>query len=300
MKKTSYLKFLYQNIPFKRNTFEFIRYFYTPSTKIYRHLFFAGKFKIKVNDTFFYMNHYNNHGFIIEDSLFWEGLDKKYECKSLNIWRKLAQKSNVVFDIGANTGLYSLLAQVVSPESDIYGFEPVGKIYDKFVANCQINQYKIKCEQLALSNQTGEVIFYDLPVLNNYSASLNKDFSDIHHAQLIDQRIELKVKAMTLKDYIESNKIDRIDLMKIDVETFEPQVLEGMDIYLEKFRPAMLIEILKDEIGERVEAIVNGLGYLYFLIDESKGIKQQNHIIAQNKSNYLLCSHEQAQYLSLI
>lgn len=39
-----------------------------------------------------------------------------------------------------------------------------------------------------------------------------------------------------------------MDLMKIDVEGYEPQVLEGMGKYLALMKPAMLIEILSNEV----------------------------------------------------
>lgn len=43
--------------------------------------------------------------------------------------------------------------------------------------------------------------------------------------------------------------------MKIDVETHEPEVLEGVGEYLKKFRPSLLIEILDDEITAKVQNI---------------------------------------------
>ena len=85
---------------------------------------------------------------------------------------------------------------------------------------------------------------------------------------------EVEIETITLNKFIKDNNIPRIDLMKIDVETHEPETLEGFSDYLSIFRPAMLIEILNNEIGARVEKLVNGLGYLYFNIDENNGIQQ--------------------------
>jgi hypothetical protein len=63
----------------------------------------------------------------------------------------------------------------------------------------------------------------------------------------------------------------------------------------------MLIEILYDDIGKRVEDIVKDMGYLYFHINEVTGLKKTDHIrrIADDHYNYLLCNEETANYLKL-
>ncbi len=62
--------------------------------------------------------------------------------------------------------------------------------------------------------------------------------------------------------------------MKIDVETHEPEVLEGMGIYLKKFKPTLLIEILDNEVAEKIQVLVKGLNYIYFNLDENGHINQ--------------------------
>ena len=87
--------------------------------------------------------------------------------------------------------------------------------------------------------------------------------------------------------------------MKIDVETHEVEVLQGMGKYLDLFRPAMLIEILNDEVGAGVEEMVKDKGYLYFNIDENAGLKKVDHIYKSDYYNYLLCDADTAKYLDL-
>ena len=104
---------------------------------------------------------------------------------------------------------------------------------------------------------------------------------------------------MRLSSFIERYELTKIDLMKIDVEMHEAEVLSGMGKYLDSFRPAMLIEILTDEVGNRVEELVKNKGYLYFNIDEASGIQKVDHIIKSKYFNYLLCNRETADYLQL-
>ena len=94
--------------------------------------------------------------------------------------------------------------------------------------------------------------------------------------------------------------MQNIDLLKIDVETHEPEVLKGLGGYLQKFIPAMLIEVLDDETGQKINKIVEGLGYLYFNNDENKGIRRVQKIEHSDYYNYLICTKEKAIGLKLI
>ncbi|HCS19762.1 MAG TPA: methyltransferase [Bacteroidetes bacterium] len=292
-------KSIYQEIPFKRELFQFIRRFYIPSPGIYKHLFFKGSFKVKVDDSHsFKMNHYNTHGFPIEDELFWEGMHNKgRENKSLELWKKLAGISHVIFDVGANTGVFSLVAKCVNKEAEIYGFEPIERIYAKYESNCQINNYPIHCEKLALSNITGTSIIYDQPVENLYSATLNKTFAVQNHLVSSSKPVEIQTKR--LDDYILEKGITKIDLMKVDVEMHEPEVLEGMGDYLVKFRPTLLIEVLSDDIARKLEVRLMNLEYLFYNIDEHSEPKKVEHLEKSGYYNFLICSKETAEYLNL-
>ena len=110
---------------------------------------------------------------------------------------------------------------------------------------------------------------------------------------------EVEIETVTLNNFVKENNILRVDLMKIDVETHELEVLEGFSDYLNKFRPTMLIEILNNEIGAKVEKLIEGMGYLYFNIDENKGVHQTEHIIKSDYYNYLLCDPKTAKELGL-
>ena len=67
-------------------------------------------------------------------------------------------------------------------------------------------------------------------------------------------------------------------------------------------KPTILIEILTNEVGERVEEILNkcGIKYLYFNIDEDNGIRKVDKILKSDYFNFLLCSEEKAKFLKLI
>jgi hypothetical protein len=111
---------------------------------------------------------------------------------------------------------------------------------------------------------------------------------------------EVKIPTRTLKHFIEVHKMPPIGLMKIDVETHEPEVLEGMGEYLAQFKPAMLIEVWNEAVGIKVEEHLKGLGYLYFDIDDEKGLTQATKLTTGSSRNYFICQPELAEKMKLL
>jgi hypothetical protein len=70
---------------------------------------------------------------------------------------------------------------------------------------------------------------------------------------------------------------------------------------INKYQPAILIEILSDEIGRNVQNEIerHGGGYLYFDINEKQGIKRVDQICKSSGMNYLLCTEATAKELQL-
>ena len=239
----------------------------------------------------FTLRHY---GYQIENTIFWEGLDNGWEKMSMGIWKKLCKRSDIILDVGANTGIFSLVAKTLNPTAAVFAFEPYHNAFLKLQANQDLNTFDTVCLETALSDYDGSATIYPESLDHVLSVTVNKNLS--HPKQKV---YEMQIKTMKLATFIEQHIFKKIDLMKIDVETHEPEVLAGMEKYLDQFRPTMLIEILNDEVGKKVEALVKDKGYLYFNIDETNGIRKVDHIFKSDYYNYLLCNQETASYLGL-
>lgn len=285
------IKLVYSWVPFKKELFSLIKVFGTPPPSFYQHLHFKGEIKVKVENKTFQLNH---HGFQIENEIFWEGLTGGWEKVSIGLWIELCKRSTCIIDVGANTGVYALIAKALNPDAKVYAFEPVRRVYEKLVQNNELNKFDISCEELALSNFDGDAVIYDHPSEHIYSVTVNKNLSDTAVAVIPTQ-----IKVKKLATYIEENNLPDIDLIKIDVETHEEEVLQGFEPYLSRMRPTMLIEILNDEVGKKVERILRGKDYLYFNIDEVNPPKQAQHITKSGYFNYLICREEVARDLGL-
>ena len=288
------VKEIYSRFPFKRNVFEILRTISHPPEKLYKHLHFHGDFSIKIDQSHrFKMRHY---GFQIENELFWAGLNGGWEKTSLSLWMKLVKKADVIFDIGANTGVYSLIARSLNSQAKIFAFEPIERVFEKLVENMELNWYEITCEKSAISNTDGTATVYDTPTEHILSVTVNKNLNDPNTPVVPTQ-----IRTVRLDSYIEQHKLTKIDLLKIDVETHEPEVLEGFGKYLAAFRPTMLIEVLNDEVGGKIESQLKGMGYLYFNIDEASGsIRLVDSIAKSDYYNYLICQRSTAEEIGLL
>lgn len=166
------------------------------------------------------------------------GLYGAYEPVEAYLFQHFLKPEIVVFDIGANVGQYSLLASsTVGPRGKIFGFEAQADNFLKFSANCQKN------------NSMGNVFPQHLAVWNEEVQLEMKrpaDMSDnagSFYAQKNNESSAQKVQAIRLDDFVLKNNIQRLDLIKMDIEGAEAFALEGAQETLKKFHPVIFIEI---------------------------------------------------------
>lgn len=290
MKK--YFRKLISALPFKKQLFSLLKKVWTPPHAIYQHLHFKGKFRVYPQaGSSFIIRH---HGFELENELFWKGLVGGWEKVSTALWIELCKRSNCILDIGANTGVYSLIAKSLNPSAKVFAFEPVKRIYEKLKENAALNQFDIHCINKALSNFDGLATIYDNEEEHLYSVTVNKNMFE---GQFPVKAVE--IETLTIDSFIRANDLKNIDLIKIDVETHEPEVLEGFAEFLANFKPSMIIEVLDDETGSKVNSLLDGLNYLYYNIDENKGLRRVDTITKSDFYNYLVCQPSVANALGL-
>ena len=144
-----------------------------------------------------------------------------------------------VFDVGANIGEYSKKILKINENCKIIIFEPSkrnSRILKKKFKNFLD---KVKVENLGLNSKNGYFkLYYDK--LGSPLASLSK-------RSFLGSNLKIKgferVQFTTLKKYLARNKIRNIDLLKLDVEGFELQCLQGAGKYINK------IKVIQFEFG---------------------------------------------------
>jgi FkbM family methyltransferase len=131
----------------------------------------------------------------------------------------------VIFDVGANVGTYSkyLINSGVRIQR-IFAFEPHPATFERLKENIQKIDGVVPV-QSALSNQQGEMKLFDRA---GYESTQHASFSDeifsVVHKSEITQRV---VKVDTIDLFCAINNIKTIDFLKIDVEGYELNVLQG-------------------------------------------------------------------------
>lgn len=145
-----------------------------------------------------------------------------------NLLKKLAKElsSNpIIFDVGSNNGQYLqlLLENFNALEPTIHCFEPDDTAFAKLQNNFKNNKNVI-LNNFALGDQNMKSILFS-DGLGDVKASL----VDVDSNNLIEKEIEIK----KLDDYCITNKIDKINFLKIDTEGYEANVLIGSENMIE-------------------------------------------------------------------
>jgi FkbM family methyltransferase len=150
-----------------------------------------------------------------------------------------ARPGYIALDIGANVGLHALrLAREVGPEGEVFAFEPMPYAFQKLAANAALNPHlNIKAHRLALSNSPAE----------NVEADFRSSWR--HDGSRADPGIA-KVTFVRLDDWVRGNAIERIDIVKIDVDGYEGLVIEGGKETIARHRPTIIIEAFIDQYKE--------------------------------------------------
>jgi FkbM family methyltransferase len=273
------------------------------SDRLKTYLVFEGPFSVTTADNTFFIEH--GYGRDIESLIFWNGIDS-WEGKTLYWWKILAKRSKVIIDVGANTGLYSLIAKSINPSAEVHAFEPLVRIYSILNTNISLNNLAehatpIFAHRSALSDYNGDGQMFDLPVEHMYTASLNKDIHK-ERGNPIPACTE-NVKVQRLDHFLNSQNYKNLDLIKIDVESHEPSVLRGLGQLLQRYHPSMIVEIWNNDVGQAVESVLVGCKYHYFAITDSKTEKRhhiRNEFPDLGYLNYLIITESVARELGLL
>lgn len=278
----SLIQRVYEHVPLKRPVFEVVRRTVRLPRGLTSHLRFRGPFTVKIDGSHhFRVEHW---GYMVETDLFWNGFGNGYEGTSLQVWSRLAQHAQVIFDIGANTGIYALVASCLNPTATIVALEPVERVFHRLQRNVELNGRTVVLEKLAASDTTGVAVIYDVPSDHEYTASLDRSM-----LQSRNDVVKYSVTTKRLDEIMSNTGLQNIDLIKIDVELSEPKVLLGMGEYLPRCKPTMLIEILTEQVAREVTEMTRNLGYNIFRIVEQRGLERVNQIRAtEQERNYLL------------
>lgn len=171
-----------------------------------------------------------------------------YEFEKQKLFEKKVKKGDIVFDIGAQAGFYTLLAAgLVGEKGKVFAFEPVPDNILCLKKHIELNNYKnIFVREEAVSDKSGIVYF---------------ERGKSNFTGRIGENGELKINAVSLDDLISQNKLPVPNVLKIDVEGAEAAVLKGASSTIKKYRPDIFLSIHGEEKSDELINFFKNVGY---------------------------------------
>lgn len=166
----------------------------------------------------------------------------------------LGYENPVVLDIGANDGVFSLIA-AINQHIRCFAFEPAPSTYEILRRNVALNNLedRVKTFQLALADKKGTA------VLKVPSSGDEDGFACLGNPLRFNDWVEFEVPVSTVDDFVRDHGIENVDLIKIDTEGCELFVLKGAERVIRKYRPGIFCEcqdINTAQFGYRANEIV--------------------------------------------
>ena len=156
------------------------------------------------------------------------------EAGTIKWLQATCQPGDIMYDIGANIGIYTLLAaDLVGPTGRVYAFEPhTGNAY-KLLQNVALNEFQDRVVVITSALHDTE----DFLSFNYASEKVGSSGHQLGHVvnehgvPFVPVLTELK-HATTIDRLLDAGHIEQAELVKIDVDGNETKVLAGMEVFL--------------------------------------------------------------------
>jgi amino acid adenylation domain-containing protein/non-ribosomal peptide synthase protein (TIGR01720 family)/FkbM family methyltransferase len=198
--------------------------------------------------------------------------------------------NSTVIDIGANAGFFTVFLNMLHPGIDVYSFEPIPEVHNYLCANRELYGINGKAFQVAITDREGEIDFNYYPLVTIVSG-ISEDREKVREAvrsyiqatdkahntvsdidSVLDVRLEskkIKCKTKSVSQVIAEEGIERIDLLKIDVENSEHLVIGGIEESDWSKIGCIIIEVHNvDDRVSRISALLSEKGFFTYVEKE--------------------------------
>jgi len=195
------------------------------------------------------------------------------ESRSYQQLFSLVSKGDNVLDIGSNIGFTLLSMAHISEIGGVIGFEPDKLNYQRCLENVKQNNFQnIRLYNIGLGDNE-----ISLPM--EVRAEVNRGGNRV---SVTGQGELIHIK--TIDSIFPSFNLEKLDLVKIDVEGYELHVLKGGAKTLQKFHPVLFIEVNDDNLLDQNSSAKSLVEFLFDL--------GYNRIIRTDNGNTLTSSHD--------
>jgi FkbM family methyltransferase len=152
-------------------------------------------------------------------------INEVYEKAETDLAYKEVKEGNVILDIGANIGYYTLIfAKLAGPNGKVYAFEPDPDNFAILKKNIETNGYQnVVLVNKAVSDSNGKIKLY--------KSDTNSGDHRIYDSD--DGRGFTEIECVRLDDFFRGNELS-VDLIKMDIQGAEYKALSGMAELIKK------------------------------------------------------------------
>jgi FkbM family methyltransferase len=185
----------------------------------------------------------------------------------LKLWlfTRLARDATTVFDIGANVGLFTLLALVASPESRVIAVEPNPGLARLLLSNIRRNGMAHRAEvvERGLTDVDGEATFH--MTAQSTEGTLLRERIEQQHLDVLEA---VQVRLSRLDSLCDELHVDPSSAcMKIDVEGAETRLLAGCERFIHTRSPRdLIVEMLRSSLEAGLIDTLIGFGFACYKI----------------------------------
>lgn len=205
-------------------------------------------------------------------------VDGTWEPEITKVFREYVTNESVVFDVGANLGFFGIIAGASNP-AGIHFFEPNPELTPLIGSSIAINglSAKARINTVAIGDKKEEL---KLHLVGDYIGSSSLlDVPTVQAVTIAGQDIDIDrsftVPVITLDQYCKDNAVKKVDLIKIDVEGFEPQVYKGMAKTIKNNKNLTLFLEFSGPLYKKPEtfykAIADDFTYVYAIDTDDDG-----------------------------
>ena len=160
----------------------------------------------------------------------------------LSCWEQQARTARTVFDIGANAGIFSLAALASNPRAAVHAFEPTPEIAARLRATVALNSLSnLTVNEAAVGDHDGDATLRRWRGVGDSNEGMNFIATDGSDGET--------VRLVSLDRYCTDRGIERIDLLKIDIQGNEPRAFAGAARLLRERRIGTIFAELSWEPG---------------------------------------------------
>jgi FkbM family methyltransferase len=160
-----------------------------------------------------------------------------YESATGKLINLSLQPGEVAMDIGANIGVHTLrMAKSVGPNGKVLSCEPMPHLQSKLKKNVVLNKLDtiVSIIPKAVSDFEGKTRMKGLP--ENFNQGTGR----------MDENGDIETEVITGDKLLEGLNLNRLDLVKIDIEGYEMKAINGLKNSLKTYRPRLLVEYDRD------------------------------------------------------